>query len=219
MSSHNPFRLHSISIVLTAEYHNPSILNSDFLKHQKIVPSSWKPKETVSTPGYSTVVYSNGVRWVVEQEKMAISEPKNGEFGGKTLVPQIVSKYVGNLPYVPYQNIGLNCQVSMQKTDATDWLKQRFLKPGKWQQGTPKILEASIKLSLEAESAKCNLTIDSGILHARGADPETAVLIDCNFHFAGPLKVREIQNIVRTWPAREKFVLSALTKFLTGQLR
>lgn len=37
------FWLQSVSVMVTAEYHNPSILNPDFLKFQGIVPENGSP--------------------------------------------------------------------------------------------------------------------------------------------------------------------------------
>ena len=34
----DPLLVHSVSVVVTAEFHNPSILNSDFLESKEIVP-------------------------------------------------------------------------------------------------------------------------------------------------------------------------------------
>ena len=36
--------LHSMSVVVTAEHHNPSILNKDFLINSGIVPQDWSAK-------------------------------------------------------------------------------------------------------------------------------------------------------------------------------
>lgn len=213
------FFLHNISVVVTAEYHNPSILNPDFLKHQKLVPAKWKHTETITTPALSSTQFGNGVKLVVEPGKMTISEPKRGEFGAKTYVHQIAERYVSRLPLVPYRGVGLNCLVSMSKRNPADWVKSRFLKPGKWLSREPQITGATLKLQLEAPSAVCNLSIGPSTVRLLGTDEEDAVGIDCNFHHDGPLDVKRIKAIIRAWPEHEAFLLSALKKLLTGQLK
>ena len=41
MSENPPISLHSVSVVVTAQFHNPSILNPDFLESREIVPADW----------------------------------------------------------------------------------------------------------------------------------------------------------------------------------
>ena len=66
--------LHSIGVVVVANYHNPSILNKDFLARRKIVPESWETVETVTTPAISVIKYSNGVQWMIDQNRLTITE-------------------------------------------------------------------------------------------------------------------------------------------------
>lgn len=219
MSDKSALRLHSVSITVTAQFHNPSILNPDFLKIQKVVPARWKHTETLTSPGYSTITFDNGVKWVVEPEKMTISQPMKGEFRTKTLIHQIAEKYIDRLPHVPYTAVGLNCQVSILKSNASEWLKQRFLKPGKWLKGAPHILNASVKFRLQAKPGVCNLTFSSGVVTEKGQETEPSIVIECNFHHQGPYSPKQLKSIIASWPNQERFLLSALKKLLTGQLR
>ena len=57
----------AVSVVVTAEFHNPSILNPDFLASRKIVPENWEVKETMTSPVLSFTAYENGIRWTVDQ--------------------------------------------------------------------------------------------------------------------------------------------------------
>ena len=156
---------------------------------------------------------------VIEPGKMNISEPRAGEFGGKSHVHQIAGRYVSKLPHVPYKAVGLNCRVSMQRQNAAAWLKSRFLKTGKWLSSAPRVLDAMLKLQLEAPNAICNLTLQSGKVELPEIEPERAVVIDCNFHYEGPFNVKQIKTIVGSWPNEEVFLLRALSKLLVGQLK
>ena len=57
-----PYWLHSVSVVVTAEFHNPSILNPDFLESKEIVPSDWTGTEAITTPQVSFVRYENEIQ-------------------------------------------------------------------------------------------------------------------------------------------------------------
>ena len=52
-------RLHVASVVVTANYHNPSILNNDFLVKNDIVSDGWKVADSISTPAVSVIKYDN----------------------------------------------------------------------------------------------------------------------------------------------------------------
>ena len=219
MSDKSPFRLYNVNVVVTAEFHNPSILNPDFLKRHKIVPQDWETTETVTTPAVSTAAFTNGIKIVVEPSKMTVAETKIGNFGQKTHVHGVAERYVRRLPHVPYKAVGLNCQLSMVKGDPSHWVKSRFLKPGKWLSGKPVVRDVSLKLRLKTNTGDCNLTLEAGKIQPLGGEAEEAVLISSNFHHEGPFDVNGIKAIFRTWPDQEKFLHSTLVKLLTRQLR
>ena len=65
MPEDTSYWLHTVSVVVTAEFHNPSILNPDFLVSREIIPADWVVTEAVTTPPVSVVRYNNGIQWVV----------------------------------------------------------------------------------------------------------------------------------------------------------
>ena len=83
MSESPAFSLHSVSVVVTAQFHNPSILNPDFLVSRQIVPEGWAVAETLTTPPVSVVKYENGisqvhqlaVEYLRKPPSRALSEP------------------------------------------------------------------------------------------------------------------------------------------------
>ena len=81
MSENPRVSLHSVSVVVTAQFHNPSILNPDFLASREIVPADWKVAETLTTPPVSVVKYENGVEWSVDQSRLTVAEQSGPGFG------------------------------------------------------------------------------------------------------------------------------------------
>ncbi len=109
MTNEPHFWLHSVSVVVTAQFHNPSILNPDFLESREIVPEGWEVEETVTTPPMSVVKYTNGVQWAVEQGKLTVAEKCEGEpFKGGHRVHGLANAYLRKLPHVPYRELRLN---------------------------------------------------------------------------------------------------------------
>ena len=208
-------QLHSASVVVTAQFHNPSILNPDFLISQEIVPESWEVAETVTTPAVSFVHYQNGIRFTVDEGKLTVNENCKSSFQEEYRVHQVVSAYLTKLPHVPYRSLGLNCQVSMRQENPQDWLVQRFLKPGDWSRGEPLVRSMVPRFAVKAGGdAECFLTFTAGEVRIGQNESGTAVLADCNVHHAGPLNTSGQKAAIARWPERQRFVIETLDMFL-----
>ena len=212
-----PYWLHSVSVVVTAEFHNPSILSPDFLESKEIVPSDWTVTEAITTPQVSSVRYENEIQWVVEQAKLTVAESTKeyeSPFRDDYLVYELVKAYLAILPHVPYKSLGLNCVVSIKQDDPGQWLTQRFLKPGPWLEGDSKILGMAPKFTLDADNAECNLSFSEGQTSLPQGESETAVIINSNVHHAGPFDADGLCTAIDHWSEKQNFVISALDKFL-----
>ena len=209
-----PYRLHAVSVVVTAEFHNPSILNPDFLASRGIVPADWETTEAVTTPPVSIVRYSNGIQWIVEQSKLTVNEVCESPFRDDYRVYELVKAYLSKLPQVPYRSLGLNCAVSMRQEDPGRWLTQRFLKPGAWLKGKPEIVGLKPNFAMDAGDATCNLTLSDGDVQQLEDGSERAILITVNVHHDGPLDVDRLRMAIDRWPERQAFAISALDKLL-----
>ena len=126
----NLYRLHSVSVVVTAEFHNPSVLNRDFLVSKRIVPEDWEVTEGFTTPGLSVLSYNNGIQWTLDQSKLTVTESCDSSFRDEYRVYSLVAAYLEVLPVVPYRSLGLNYSISKKQENPERWLTQRFLKPG-----------------------------------------------------------------------------------------
>ncbi len=210
-----PYRLHSVSVVVTAEFHNPSILNPDFLVSREIVPSDWVVTEAVTTPPVSIVQYDNGIRWVVDQSNLAATETCESPFRDDYRVYGLVRAYLSKLPHVPYRSLGLNCVVSLKQEQPAKWLIRRFLNSGTWLEGQPEVIGLEPSFVLDAGDATCNLSLREGWVQSPSdGNEESAVIATVNMHHAGPLDTDGLIEAINLWPQRQCFVISALDKLL-----
>ena len=200
------FRLHSVSVVVTAEFHNPSILNPDFLIAHGIVPASWAVVDSLATPPLGVVRYDNGVSLTVDQSRLTLTENANPRFGETHRVHDIGKSYLRELPHVPYRSLGLNCRVLARQANPRRWLVERFA--ASWLRDEPTIQGIRPKLTLLADDAVCHLDL----LDARENDGGV-VVADCNVHHAGPLDIDTMCAAIGRWPEREAFILSSLSTF------
>ena len=217
MPEDTPYRVHSVSVVVTAEFHNPSILNRDFLVSKGIVPKDWEVVEAITTPPVSIVRYGKGIQWTVDQSRLTVVENCGAPFRNEYLVHRLVVAYLEKLPHVPYRSLGLNYVVSIKQDDPTQWLTQRFLRSGPWIESEPKVLSMVPKFTLNAHDAVCYLSFSAGQTTPPQGKPEAAVIATANMHHAGPLDVNGLKTAIAQWHRHQSFVISALDKLLKRQ--
>ena len=172
--------LHSLDVVIAAKYHNPSILNKDFLVRHRMVPESWKTVENIITPPVSVIKFSNGVQWMIDQDKLIITETCNRPFqqNEDSKVHERASMYVKMLPHTPYTALGLNCTVSVIRKDPDIWITQRFLNTAFHDQG----LTMQPKFTINTGDAILNLTFGVGDMK-RGNTSHKSAVVSCNVHY------------------------------------
>ncbi len=217
MPNEIPYRLHSVSVVVTAEFHNPSILNRDFLISREIVPDDWEVAEAITTPPIAVVKYSNGIQWSVEQSNLAVIEDCGPSFQDNYRVYALVSAYLQKLPHVPYRSLGLNCVVSAKRDNPDKWVTQRFLKQRTRQRRNPKVIRMMPNFTFDVGDALCNLSFSVGQITTQQGEPGPAVIVNSNVHHAGPLDADRLCEAIEQWPQKQEFVISALNRLLEGQ--
>ena len=209
MSEDPLISLHTVSVVVTAQFHNPSILNPDFLASREIVPADWKVAETLTTPPVSVVKYENGVEWSVDQSRLTVAEQSGPEFGDSYRVHPLVIAYLRKLPHVPYRSLGLNCQVSKPQANPQRWLIERF--GAKWLSNEPAVLGMTPKFALDAGDAVCQIGV------ADAPKNGDRIVFDCNMHHQGPLDVDGMSAAIEHWHERQEAIVSALAMLLGNQ--
>jgi hypothetical protein len=213
MTAAPKFSLHWVNIVILAEFHNPSILNPDFLKGNKIVPQDWEAVEVLTTPAFASVKYSNNVVFFVDRERFEVRRECGGEFLKNYDIHDMAATYVNVLPHVRYTTMGLNWQISIENAEPEKFVTERFLKAEAWKDSGLALLNSSVNLNFEIDSVVCKLNFMAG--RAKVADQEhPAVIISINFHHKGPFTIEELTNILKLWKIREDYTKELLPKLL-----
>lgn len=166
------------AIVVVAHDHNPTILNPDFLRIQKIVPEDWGWKlasPPLMTPPFSHVTYDSNVRITVEPNKFQIID--DGSPSAKeSRIGDIASGYVRALPHTRYASVGNNFLSLIDYKDPSNYVRSRFLKSGAWDKNLQSV---GLKLAFPMEGGRILLSIDAGsrtdVVDGKNVD------IDCLF--------------------------------------
>ena len=104
----NDIKLIELSVVLVANSNNPSIINPDFLRYNKIVDDSYEVQDSpISTPAFSQVAFKNGIAVASTPDRVIFKQ--SGTLDRENVVsPEVAKRYLECVPHVPYRAIGIN---------------------------------------------------------------------------------------------------------------
>jgi len=178
-------KLTQFSVVVVAADHNPTILNPDFLKAQKIVPEDWSlGGPPITTPPFATVTYENGVTISVEPSKLQAAD-NSCQDPKQSILAKIVDRYVKTVPHVKYTAVGINFNAIIEQDNADHFLIDRFLQEGYLDASESPLDALGLKFVYPIETGRFVLSIDSGqISKLNGKEKEElpVLLFNANFH-------------------------------------
>lgn len=179
----NKFRLLSISIVVSARDHNPSLLNPDFMERRRIVPKGYELSEPpLCTPPISVLKYRQGIDFVVEPNKLQVLERIRGKFPGRVTAPKIAARYITTLPHVKYTGVGINFFGVFNRENPELWLKERFINKGPWDEEPTALSSVEFKFVYPVEDALLNVLVRPGKINLPSVEQEPGVSVNFNYH-------------------------------------
>jgi hypothetical protein len=207
-------------IVVTADAHNPTVLNPDFLSSNNIVPRewAWKTKDPIiTTPAFSQVTYENDVWIAVEPPRMRVFQQTFDGDPAKSKIADIAGAYASVLRHVKYIAVGVNFRVYLRMDDPDQYLKTTFVKEGPWYGDRHTPITAALKLVYELPSSgRLLLDFNSGTLRRDGEKMETALIIASNFHRdCGASPADDVCEYVKHFPDDWKTNLDLVSEILS----
>jgi hypothetical protein len=177
------------SVVISGETHNPTILNPDFLTIRNIVPSEWgwDTGQAVTTPALSVVSYTNGLSITVEPNKLQIVDPGAAvvDNAPNSKAAEIARRYVGALPHVRYTAVGTNFFSAIEHPDPQTYVKNRFLKQGRWDSPVHPLNAVGLRLAYPLPNGRLLFSLDTGQaerVDAEQRNPLTVIFASANFN-------------------------------------
>lgn len=202
-ADNDEFRLHSISVVVIAEHHNPSMLNEHFLISEGIVSSDWSNGEFITTPEEASVEYLNNYLHV-NQDRLLFREDINPPvtLTESSKIYDLASNYVSKQPNIPYKKLGLNYAISIVRDNPKQWLTKQFANPRFHDQNF--YMQSRFIIPL-ADSITLNVTFQDGAVLRNGKNEYNGIRIGCNVHHDGPFESVDAlnQNIMKRSGVKE----------------
>lgn len=101
--------LDEVAVVLVAQSNNPSIINPDFLRNNKIVNADLSLKgDPITSPLFSQVTFERGIVVNALPDRVIFQQTGDSLATEDILCPEIAKRYVEQVPHVPYSAIGIN---------------------------------------------------------------------------------------------------------------
>ncbi|WP_414529919.1 hypothetical protein [Nodularia chucula] len=198
-------------IIIAAKNHKPTILNPDFLKYSGIVPAEWElARQPIYTPSVSQVAFTNGIAIVAEPTRIIFIEAIEDKTAKDITIADIAKKYVQTLPHVEYEAVGLNPRsyitFDQQQDTSHQYLSEKLLSPGDWQEIGTTPVRATLNLAYTLERCPFYLTISEAALQNPDETSIPIVLFNGSFSYqiigeTVPERLINLHQIIDNWQA------------------
>jgi len=150
------------------------------------VPADWKTAEPpICTPPIALVRYANKICFVVESNRLSVSDSQQQAVPDNSPIPDLAAKYIKILTHVRYNAVGINFLFFKPQADSEALLIRRFLKDGPWNSGSNPLRSLALRLKYAAEPGELNLSCETVTMPNAEVDTaETGLRIHANYHLA-----------------------------------
>lgn len=205
--------LTNISIVVLAQAHNPSILNPDFLKNNKIVDSDFTPKDFFCTPPIAKVSFNEGISIIAEFERLQFIDIVPERIPYSSPIPEIATRYISVLPHVRYTAAGINFSghyLFKDKNSAKSFIVEKFVKEGTWLSFGDELNNLGLKFVYFSGKIKYTISIETAEL-IQAKNP--VILINANYNLdVKDNNIQEIKSFISDWKVQNERFTNFLEK-------
>jgi hypothetical protein len=159
-----------LAIAITAKNHNPTVLNSDFLKYSGIVPSDWElARPPVFSAQAAQVVFKNGVNIVAQVGQVNFAENLTQGGESESKIETVAEKYVRTLPQADYRVLDINFRrllaLGEDENTTRDFIVNKLLAPGSWTTYGNAPVRATVNFVYSLDEGQLNLNINEARLN------------------------------------------------------
>ena len=192
--------IQELAIVITAKNYDPSLLNPNFLKYSGIIPEDWElARQPVVSNRASQIVFNNGIYIAAQPNRLMFVEALNNkEDKTEARIPQLARKYIEILRTIEYQALGINFRGYSTVTNTTveenNYLIDKLIQPGEWQQCGTKPVKAGLNLLFSYDDKQLNVSVNEAGLKLPESEQVPVVLYSGNFHY--DISEKEPENVL-----------------------
>lgn len=219
--------IQELSISISAQKLNPTMLSEDFLKASGIIPSDWDlNKQPVLNPNYAQVSFENGISIVTQPRTITFIEMLGTKNLKEIQLPQLVHRYVEKLPLAEYQGLSISPKSIVPLSGGNDaarkYITETLLSPGPWQDFGQAPVQAGLNLLYQLEQCQLNLTINEARLQLPDKRSLPALLFSGSFNYEIPSnteqeRVNKLNQAVDKWEANLEDFREIVNQRFLGQ--
>ncbi|MEW6777508.1 MAG: hypothetical protein AB1405_14520 [Bdellovibrionota bacterium] len=217
-----------ISLVINAKNHNPTILNPDFLRYNKLVPESWELAGNPVCSDLGAVVrYKEGVTILSQPEQIIFTEELAKKKYTDSVAPGIARQYVQLLPHVSYTAIGINPSgfyEMVSKESLEKSMLEWYVSEGPWIefQGTRPLV--SMVLRYPRKLGGIQVTMSPGNAPDSSEKKRVGIRFQGNFHHDIPgetpgERIKSSGEILNSWQKDIEVFLELTEKVLLAKVK
>ncbi len=200
--------INEFAVVIAARQNNPTILNQDFLKVNKIIPKDWELKQpSMCIEPISSLVFKNSISIVSQFDKIVFSQQIKNSSKDEVKVPEIAVRYLNALPYVNYIAVGINPRsiVSFEGRNLNPYkyVVDKFISHGSWKNIGSEQIEATISFRFHISNAQINVNLSASSKKEKNR-VDNLLIFAGNFHRSVKAdsieeKKKTIEQIILNW--------------------
>ncbi len=180
----NDIALVEVSVVLVSNQNDPSILNPDFMRYNRIVDKALSLKEApVSTPVFSQLIYEGEIvvraepqRFVFEQKGHPLSEDE-------CVIPLVARRFAEVVAQIPYSATGINAKSFRPLNDKSSYsIADVLIDGGKWMSFMDVQPDIHLKALYRYESRQIAMDVGRVNVQRNDGSESHGVLFQANIH-------------------------------------
>lgn len=208
-NSECPYAMRGLMVVITTEHiFNLEIFTPELLVKRGLIPPEWRHFQYTRNLTEVDLQYQNGTRWTLAPQRLNISESVF-LFQQSYTCHDLAEKYLKEFSDGEYDQLGLNCLLSLSEGDPSSFLTRRF---SPWLMSDEKVRILPDFVS-EVGGGKGLIKCGSGDDWISG-EARSCVVLDCNINFPGPLTVDEMVGHISQWKEKEQELISVVDRIL-----
>ena len=211
---------HWLNVVVTAQFHNPSILNPDFLIRNKIMKDDFEVLENITTPSFSLIKYKNGIHITVTEHRFEVKEEINSyKWPNGSDIYRIASSYIELLRFVNYKSLGLNWSITYVYNEPKDWiinnlLNQKYLID---KSEVYPLINTDVNLTYDYKNTTCNIKISDTEFKESVDMSKQGINFNFNFSHATEnhsISYDELMDKINSWKPWQDVVATSIQSLL-----
>lgn len=221
--------MQEVGIAIAATDLNPKMLNLDFLKFSGIIATDWElARQPVLSSSMAQLSFVNGVNVLAQPRNITFLEAIGDRKVEELQCPSVARRYVEKLPHANYQGVNINPKIligfpeAYEQDTARQFIVDRLLAPGGWQNMGQAPLKASLSLSYQLKRCPLNIAITEVKLQQAEGNAIAALLFSGGFNYEiapkyQDKKARYLQKRIETWPTDFEMFKEIVHKKFFGQ--